>query len=167
MFLKKRRGRFNGWIGYTLSKSEKKIDGINDGDWYISNQDRTHDISLVGIYELNKKWSLSGAWVYTTGAPLTLPSGKYVVDSHIILYYEGRNLYRAPAYHRLDLGATCVLKKTKKYYSELAFSIYNAYARKNPYMYRFKQNMEDGDTSESSMIYLFSIIPSISWNFKF
>lgn len=167
LFLKKRHGRFNGWVGYTLSKSEKKIDGINSGDWYISNQDRTHDVSVVGIYELNKKWTLSGAWVYTTGAPMTFPSAKYEIDGHTVLYYEGRNLYRAPAYHRLDLGATYVMKKTKKRYSELAFSLYNAYGRQNPYMYDFRQNKQNSSISEASMIYLFSIIPSISWNFKF
>lgn len=175
LFLKKRYGRFNGWIGYTLSKSEKKIDGINNGNWYVSNQDRTHDVSVVGIYELNKKWTLSGTWVYTTGAPMTFPSAKYVVgqdesrpeSGHTVYYYEGRNLYRAPAYHRLDLGATCILKKTKKYHSELVFSIYNAYGRKNPYMYDFRQNKDNSSLSEVSMIYLFSVIPSISWNFKF
>ena len=167
LFLKKKYGRFNGWIGYTLSKSEKKIDGINDNDWYISNQDRTHDVSVVGMYELTKKWSLSGAWVYTSGAPMTFPSAKYTVDGNTIYYYEGRNLYRAPAYHRLDLGATCILKKTKKYYSELVFSVYNAYGRQNAYMYDFRQNKKNSSVSESAMIYLFSVIPSISWNFKF
>lgn len=167
LFLKKKYGRFNGWIGYTLSRSEKKIEGINEGKWYVANQHRTHDLSLVGIYDLTKKWSLSATWVYTSGAPLSLPSAKYAVDGNVILYYEGRNLYRAPAYHRLDLGATCILKKTKKYYSELSFGLYNAYARKNPYIYQFRQNKEDETKTESYMVYLFSAIPSISWNFKF
>lgn len=167
LFLKKKYGRFNGWIGYTLSKTEKKIDGINNGAWYDANQDRRHDLSVVGIYDLTKKWTLSATWTYASGSPLTLPAGKYTVDGHIIQYYKGRNLDRSQAYHRLDLGATCVLKKTKKYYSELSFSLYNAYGQKNPYMYGFRQNKEDQSVSESYMIYLFSIIPSISWNFKF
>lgn len=167
LFVKKKYGRFNGWFGYTLSRSEKRIDGINNNQWYVSNQDRTNDISLVGIYELDKRWSISGAWVYSTGCPMTFPSGKYVVDQRVIPYYEGRNLYRAPAYHRLDLGATCVLKKSKNRYSELVFSLYNAYGRQNPYMYGFRQNENDDSVSETYMIYLFSIIPSISWNFKF
>lgn len=167
LFLKKKFGRFNGWIGYTLSRSERKIDGINKGGWYAANQDRTHDVSVVGIYNLNKKWSLSASWVFASGNPMTFPSGKYVVDGHTIYYYEGRNQYRAPSFHRLDLGATCILKQTKKYTSELAFSLYNAYGRKNPYMFDFRQNIDNPDISESYMIYLFSVIPSISWNFKF
>lgn len=167
LFLKKKYGRFNGWIGYTLSRSERKIDKINDGEWYVANQDRTHDISIVGMYEINNKWSLSGSWVYSSGNPMTFPSGKYEVDDHTIYYYEGRNQYRAPAYHRLDLGAICTLKKTKKYTSELAFGLYNAYGRKNPYMYDLRQNKDNPEISESYKIYLFSVIPSISWNFKF
>lgn len=167
LFLKKKFGRFNGWIGYTLSRSERKIDGINDGAWYVANQDRTHDVSVVGIYELNKKWTLSATWVFATGNPMTFPSGKYVVDGHTIYYYEGRNQYRAPSFHRLDLGAICTLKKTKKYSSELAFSLYNAYGRKNAYMFDFRQNVKNPELSESYMIYLFSVIPSVSWNFKF
>lgn len=167
LFLKKKYGRFNGWIGYTLARSEKKIDKINDGKWYAANQDRTHDISIVGIYDLNKKWTLSATWVFASGNPMTFPSGKYEVDGHAIYYYEGRNQYRAPSFHRLDLGAICTLKKTKKYSSELAFSLYNAYGRKNPYMYDLRQNKDNPNLSESYMIYLFSVIPSISWNFKF
>ncbi|MDR0824163.1 MAG: TonB-dependent receptor [Prevotella sp.] len=167
LFLKKKFGRFNGWVGYTLARSEKKIDKINDGEWYVANQDRTHDISVVAIYELNKKWTLSATWVFASGNPMTFPSGKYAVDGHAIYYYEGRNQYRAPSYHRMDLGATCVLKETKRYTSELSFGLYNAYARKNPYMFGFRQNEEDRNKSESYMIYLFSVIPSVSWNFKF
>lgn len=167
LFLKKKFGRFNGWIGYTIARSEKKIEKINDGKWYAANQDRTHDLSIVGIYDVNKKWTLSATWVYATGSPMTFPSGKYYVDRHTIYYYEGRNQYRAPSFHRLDLGAICSLKKTKKYSSELAFSIYNAYGRKNAYMFGFRQNEDNPEVSESYKIYLFSVIPSISWNFKF
>lgn len=167
LFLKKKYGRFNGWLGYTLARSEKKINEINNGDWYAANQDRTHDISAVGIYELNKKWTLSGTWVFATGSPMTFPSGKYVVDGHAIYYYGERNKHRAPSYHRLDLGAICTLKRTKRYSSELTFGLYNTYGRKNPYMFGFRQNREVRNESESYMIYLFSVIPSISWNFKF
>lgn len=167
LFLKKRTGRFNGWIGYTLSRSEKKIEKINNYEWYPSNQDRTHSLSVVGIYELNRKWTLSGTWVYASGSPMTFPSAKYVVDGHVIYHYDGRNKQRAADFHRLDLGATCILKQTNKFYSELSFSLYNAYGRKNPYLYGFRQNKEDGQKSEAYMIYLFSIIPSVSWNFKF
>lgn len=167
LFLRKKQGRFSGWASYTLSRTEKKIENINDCEWYPANQDRTHNFSLVGIYELNRKWTLSGTWVYATGSPMTFPSGKYIVDSNIIYYYEGRNKSRAAAFHRLDLGATCILKKTKKYSSELSFSLYNSYARKNPYLYGFRQNQTQGYKSEAYMIYLFSVIPSVTWNFKF
>lgn len=167
LFLKKKFGRFNGWLGYTLSRSEKKIDGINDNKWYAANQHRAQDISIVGIYELTKKWTLSATWVYTSGTPITFPSGKFTVGGQTIPYYDGRNQSRTPAYHRLDLGATCILKNSKKFYSDLSFSIYNAYGRKNAYAYDFKQNQDDPSISETEMIYLFSILPSITWNFKF
>lgn len=167
LFLKKKFGRFNGWAGYTLARSEKKINNINEGRWYVANQDRTHDLSVVGIYDLNKKWTLSATWVFASGNPMTFPTGKYVVDGHAIYYYEGRNSYRATSFHRFDIGAICTLKKTKRYTSELAFSIYNAYGRKNPYMYGFRQKKGDTSKSEAYIIYLFSAVPSISWNFKF
>lgn len=165
--LKKRAGRLTGWVGYTLSKSEKKIDGINNDEWYDARQDRTHDISIVGMYELNKKWSLSAAWTYYTGNAVTYPSGKYQIDGKEIVYYNERNGYRAPAYHRLDLGAICVLKKTKKFYSELAFSLYNAYGRENAYMIDFRTNDDDPSKSTAYQYSLFRFVPSISWNFKF
>ncbi len=84
LFFKKRYGRFNGWIGYTLSRTERAIDGINQGGWYPARQDRTHDISLVGIYEANKRWTLSANWVYNTGNAVTFPSGKYTVEDQVI-----------------------------------------------------------------------------------
>ncbi|NDV65599.1 TonB-dependent receptor [Bacteroides sp. 224] len=165
--LKKRTGRLNGWLSYTLAKSEKKINGINEGNWYDAYQDRTHDISLVGIYELNRKWTLSAAWVYYTGNAITYPSGKYQVDGKDVMYYAERNGYRAPAYHRLDLGATCLLKKTAKFESELAFSLYNAYGRKNAYMIQFRTNDDDPGKTSAYRYSLFTYVPSISWNFKF
>lgn len=165
--LKKKYGQLTGWIGYTLSRSEKKIDGINNDEWYLARQDRTHDISIVGMYELNKKWSLSAAWVYYTGSAVTYPSGKYHVDDREVVYYSERNGYRAPAYHRLDLGAICVLKDTKKFYSELAFSLYNAYGRENAYMIDFRTNDDDPSKSTAYQYSLFRFVPSVSWNFKF
>lgn len=165
--LKKNIGKLTGWLSYTLSKSEKKIDGINDNQWYNATQDRTHDISIVGMYQLNAKWSLSAAWVYYTGNAVSYPSGKYEIDGQLIPYYTERNGYRAPAYHRLDLGAVCVLKKTAKLYSELAFSLYNAYGRENAYIVQFRQNDDDPTKASAYQYSLFRFIPSISWNFKF
>ncbi len=167
VMLKKRVGRFNGWLAYTLSKSEKKIDGINQNRWYDAYQDRTHDISLVGIYELTRKWTLSAAWVYYTGNAISYPSGKYRIDGKDVMYYAERNGYRAPAYHRLDLGATLQLKKTRKYESELAFSLYNAYGRRNAYMIQFKTNEDDPSKTSAYRYALFTYVPSVSWNFKF
>lgn len=167
LLLKKRKGRLTGWISYTLSKSEKQIDGINSDRWYNTYQDRTHDISIVGMYDLNKKWSLSAAWVYYTGNALTYPSGKYQVDGKDVMYYAERNGYRAPAYHRLDLGATCKLKQTRKFSSELAFSLYNAYGRENAYMINFRTNDDDPDKTSAYQYALFRFVPSVSWNFKF
>lgn len=165
--VKKNIGRFTGWLSYTLSKSEKKIDGINNNEWYDATQDRTHDISIVGMYELNKKWSLSASWVYYTGNAVTYPSGKYEIDGELVPYYTERNGYRAPAYHRLDLGAVCVLKKTDKFYSELTFSLYNAYGRENAYIIQFRENKDDPTKATAYQYSLFRFIPSVSWNFKF
>lgn len=165
--LKKRLGRFTGWIGYTLAKSEKKIDGINENKWYNAFQDRTHDISIVGMYELNHKWTLSAAWVYYTGNAISYPSGKYQINGKDIMYYAERNGYRMPAYHRLDIGATCVLKKTSKFYSELVFGLYNAYGRENAYMIEFRTNTDDPDKTTAYQYSLFRFVPSVSWNFKF
>ncbi|WP_353121898.1 TonB-dependent receptor [Dysgonomonas capnocytophagoides] len=167
LLLKKKKGRLTGWISYTLSKSEKQINGINDDRWYDTYQDRTHDISIVGMYDLNKKWSLSAAWIYYTGNALTYPSGKYQIDGKDVMYYAERNGYRAPAYHRLDLGATCKLKQTRKFSSELVFSLYNAYGRENAYMIDFRTNDDDPDKTTAYQYALFRFVPSVSWNFKF
>ncbi|NDV78044.1 TonB-dependent receptor [Dysgonomonas sp. 511] len=165
--LKKRLGRFTGWIGYTLSKSERKIDGINENRWYNAFQDRTHDLSIVGMYELNKKWSLSAAWVFYTGNAISYPSGKYQINGRDVMYYAERNGYRMPNYHRLDLGATCQLKKTPKFQSELVFGLYNAYGRENAYMIEFRTNTKDSGKTTAYQYSLFTFVPSISWNFKF
>lgn len=167
LMLKKNTGRLTGWIAYTLSKSEKKIDGVNENRWYNAYQDRTHDFSIVGVYELNPKWTLSAAWVFYTGNAITYPSGKYQINGKDVMYYAERNGYRMPDYHRLDLGATCLLKKTSKFESELAFSLYNAYGRENAYMIRFRTNDKDTDKTTAYQYSLFRFVPSISWNFKF
>lgn len=167
LMLKKPKGRLTGWIGYTLAKSEKRIDGINNNEWYNAFQDRTHDISIVAMYDLTSKWSLSAAWVYYTGNAVTYPSGKYQIGENIYPYYAERNGYRAPAYHRLDLGATYLIRKTKRYTSELAFSLYNAYGRENPYVVNFQADDNDPTKSTAYQISLFRFIPSITWNFKF
>lgn len=168
MLLKKKQGKMTGWVGYTLSKSERKIEGINDGEWYNARQDRTHDVAVVANYQLNKKWNLSANWVYYTGDAVTFPSGKYVIDKQIAFYYTKRNAYRMPAYHRLDLGATMQLKtKRKGFSSELAFSLYNAYGRQNAFVITFQQSDTNPDVTEVVKTSLFRFVPSISYHFKF
>jgi hypothetical protein len=165
--LKKTTGRLSGWISYTLSKTERKIEGINNNQWYNARQDRTHDIAIVGIYQLNKKWTLSANWIYYTGDAVTYPSGKYRVDNEVYFYYSERNGYRMPNYHRLDLGATKQLKKGKRFSSELNFSIYNAYGRANAYQVNFRESEDDPTKTEAVKTSLFTFVPSISYNFKF
>lgn len=167
LLLEKKEGKLTGWISYTLARSLKQIEGINKGNWYPARQDRLHDISVVAMYQLNKKWNLSGNWVYYTGNAVTFPAGKYYVDGKIANLYTERNGYRMPDYHRLDIGATWLLAERKYFRSELNFSVYNAYARKNPYSYIFREDADNPGQTKTSMVYLFSAIPSISWNFKF
>lgn len=166
-YLRKKTGRFTGWASYTLSRTERQIDGINDNKWYLAKQDRTHEISLVGMYEVNKKWSVSATATYYTGNAITFPSGKYEVDGKTTYYYTERNGYRMPFFFRLDLGATYMMKKTEKIESSLSFSIYNATNRYNAYSISFRDNANDPSRTEAVQTTLFGIIPSISWNFKF
>ena len=165
--LRKRAGRLSGWISYTLSKTERKIDGINNGKWYNARQDRPHDISIVAMYQLNPKWTLSANWVYYTGEAITYPTGKYRVDDEVYFYYSERNGYRMPDYHRLDIGATKQLKRGKRFSSELNFSIYNAYGRSNAYQVTFRESELDPNKTEAVKTSLFTFVPSISYNFKF
>jgi hypothetical protein len=165
--LRKTAGRFTGWAGYTLSRTEKQIDGLNKDSWYPAKQDRTHDVTLVGMYDLNPRWSISATWIYYTGNAVTFPSGKYSMDDKTIWLYTERNGYRMPDYHRLDLGATLKLKDKPKYSSELSFSLYNAYGHENAYTISFRNSESDPTKTEVVQTTLFRWIPSISWNFKF
>ena len=167
-YLKKQKGRLTGWVSYTLAKSERLFDQINDGKWFNARQDRTHDLSVVGIYEVSKKWTLGATFVYNTGNAVTFPSGKYVVDGRTTFYYTERNGYRMPDYHRLDLSATYDKNKAnKKYSSSWTFGVYNAYSRKNAYIIDFRENENNPNVTEAYKVALFGIIPSITWNFRF
>ena len=165
--LKKKYGRFNGWAGYTLSRTEKKIYGINNNQYYPAKQDRTHEISLVGIYNLSKKWTFSSTFVYYTGNAVTFPSGKYEINGQVVNYYTERNGYRMPPYHRLDIGATWNRKNTAKFESSWIFSIYNVYARENAYTITFRKSEADPTKTEALQTSLFKIIPAVTYNFKF
>jgi len=167
LFLKKKYGRFNGWISYDLSRTERKFAGINNGNYYPARQDRTHDISIVGMYELSKRWTLSATWVYNTGNAVTFPTGKYEIDGKTVLLYSNRNANRMPSYHRLDLGATWIVKKTKTFESSWTFSLYNAYGQENAYTISFKNDENDPTKTQAVQTTLFKFVPSFSYNFKF
>ena len=167
LLARKRTGKLTGWIGYTLARTERKFDGINNGQYYPAKQDRTHDITIVAMYALNKKLALSANWVYYTGNAVTFPSGKYTVEGTIVNYYSERNGYRMPAYHRLDVGLTWYRKNTATYESNWSFSIYNLYARRNAYSITFRQSETDPTKSEAVKLSLFRLIPAITYNFRF
>jgi CarboxypepD_reg-like domain/TonB-dependent Receptor Plug Domain len=167
LFFKKKVGKFTGWVSYTLSRTELKINGINNDSWYPAKQDRTHDISLVGIYQAGKKWTLSATWVYYTGNAVTFPSGKYQVDGQTAFYYTERNGYRMPAYHRMDVAATLLGKKTAKFESSWTFSVYNLYGRENAYSITFQNDPNDPSRTQAVQYSLFKFVPSVTYNFKF
>jgi hypothetical protein len=165
--LKKRQGKFTGWISYTISKTERKVEGINNFDWYNAKQDRTHDISVVGVYDINEKLSVSALFVFYTGNAVTFPSGKYEVNGQTQFSFTERNASRMPDYHRLDLGLTWYRKNTAKFESSWNFSIYNTYARENAFSINFRENADDPSKTEAVQTALFKIIPAVTYNFKF
>ena len=168
LMLRKTSGAFNGWISYTLSKSMRQINEINGGAWYKSPYDRPHNISAVASYELSPKWTVSANWVYADGTPVTYPTGRFQVEGSYVPIYSGRNEYRYPAYHRLDLSATLKLSAPgSRFKHELNFSLYNAYGRKNAWTILFRQEDDRPDVSYAEKVYLFTFVPSITWNFSF
>jgi hypothetical protein len=163
LLFRKRAGRLSGWIAYTLSKTEEQFDQINNGNPFPARQDRTHDVSIVLIYNYNSDWNFSATWVYNTGNAVTFPSGNYWLDGRLVPYYTERNGYRMPAYHRLDLSATWTLGT----HSNLNFSLYNAYNRLNPYAINFQQDPNDPNKTQAVQTTFFPIIPSVTYNFTF
>ena len=171
-FINKTKGRLTGWIGYTLSWTWRKFAALNFGEKYPAKYDRRNDLSAVAIYELNKKWKLSGTFVYGSGNAATLPQRFYLVGGVLTQEYSRINEYRLPAYHRLDLSAILTPKKNekRKWKSEWVFSVYNAYSRQNPYFVYFDQNgsaLNGTLTIQAKQVSLFPIIPAVTWNFKF
>ncbi|KUJ55943.1 TonB-dependent receptor [Chryseobacterium aquaticum] len=164
---KKKSGKLTGWISYTLSKTERKINGINDNEWYNARQDKTHDLSVVATYELNPKWSLSGLFVYSTGNAVTFPTGKYELQGQTIFQYSKRNADRMHAYHRMDLSATYEPAKNKRFQSSWSFGIYNLYGRENAYAITFEDNPDKPGTTRAIQTSLFRFVPNITYNFKF
>ena len=167
LYARKKVGQLTGWISYTLSRTERQFPGVNNDTWYPAMQDRTHDLSVVAIYKLNKKWTLSSDFVYYTGNAVTWPSGKYEVEGQVAFLYTNRNGYRMPPYNRLDFSATLQGKKTKKTDSYWIFSCYNVYGRENPYSISFEQDPGDPNKTQAVQYALFRWVPSVSYNFKF
>jgi len=172
VFLKKAIGRFNGFVGYTWSKTERKFEELNKNKVYPAKYDRRHDLSVVLTYDLTERWTISGVFVYATGNCITLPEGRYMVDGQIISEYGEKNSFRMDPYHRMDLSATYKTKKKKnqKYETTWNFSIYNLYNRKNPYFiyFSYEGTIEEGTfTTKATQVSLFPVLPSITWNFKF
>ena len=182
IYLEKVKGKTTGWLGYTLSwtyrkfDSENDLDDINEGRWFPTRYDRRHDISLVVLHQFNKRLSLTGSFVFGTGNAYSIPVARFIFqdveseDPTVIPIYQDRNSFRLAPYHRLDLSAVYKLKP-KRGESDLTFSVYNVYNRRNPYFVYFEQ-VKDADRIETlgfqaKQVALFPLIPAITYNFKF
>lgn len=163
------KGKVNGWVGYTYSRAYRTIAEINNGNPYPAPYDKPHDISVVANFEISPKITFSANWVYATGVPATFPSGRYEVMGTIIPLYTERNAFRYPDYHRLDLALTYRPRAntTRKWQGEWNLSIYNAYNRKNAWAINFVQDEQNPNITYAEKTYLFSILPAITYNFKF
>lgn len=178
--LRKNKGKFTGWIAYTLSRTELRVESpvatevVNNGTWYPANFDKPHDLSIVLMYALSKKWELGATFVYQTGRPISVPTGRIIVNSIVAPVFDLRNNGRIADYHRLDISATYhkPSKPNKKLKTSINFGVYNAYGRNNPFSVTFREaNSDDPPTASGTVaeqLSLFAgIIPYITWNFKF
>lgn len=171
-FIKKNGKKFTGWIGYTLSWTNRKFPDLNQGKWFPARYDRRHDLSVVASYRINERWSVSAIFVYGTGSAMTVPASRYFINGNLVTEYGDRNSFRMPDYHRLDLGATLHPnpKKNKRFKSTWNFGIYNVYSRQNPYFIYFTQKVDEQNQTisiEARQVSVFPILPSVTWNFKF
>jgi hypothetical protein len=172
LFIHKQKGRFTGWIGYTLSWTWRKFPDLNEGKKYPAKYDRRHDLSVVGSYVLNDRWTLSGDFVFATGNATTLPQSFYFIEGTLTQDYGVINSYRMKSYHRLDLSAvyTPAPKPGRKFSHTWTFSVYNVYSRLNPYFIYFDQSGSalDGTLKvQAKQVSIFPVIPAVTWNFKF
>jgi hypothetical protein len=164
----KPEGRLNGWVSYTYSRAWRQLDDINDGKKYPAPYDSPHDVSIVMNFEASERLSLSANWIYSTGKPVTFPTGRAVIDGAIVPIYSDRNEYRLPDYHRLDLSLTLHKKPSESWFNwDLIFSVYNAYNRHNTWAINFVQDNQNSYITYAEQTYLFGIIPAITFNFSF
>lgn len=175
LMLKKNKGRLNGWISYTISRSEQQTPGrtpeetgINNGKWYASAYDKTHNLAITSSYNLNEKWSFGANFALQSGQPVTYPNGQYQYLGIIVPSYGLRNENRLPSYNHLDISATLTPRKNKdrNWKGEWVFSIYNLYNRMNAASINFRQNVDTG-ANEAVKLSIFGIVPAVSYNFKF
>jgi hypothetical protein len=167
VYIKKKTGKITGWVSYTLSRTERSFNDIDEGSWFPARHDRVHDFSIVGIYQINAKWNIASSWIIYTGDAVTFPSGKYLINDYLVGMYTERNGYRMPDYHRLDIGVNYTRKHDKRFKSTWNFSLYNAYARQNAYSISFIRGEDNPNITQAERLSLYSIIPSVTWNFKF
>ena len=170
-FLRKSKGDLNGWIGYTISRSERSFSAIEEGRWYPTTFDRTHDVSVVANYRLNDRWSFGGVVVYGTGRAYTPVNGVYLIGQDLVTEYGPRNSSRLEPYHRLDISATYVPAKSaqKRFQGSWTFSVYNVYNHRNPYFTytNIDTNLATGEAqAKAYKVSIFPVIPSVTWNFK-
>lgn len=183
-FIKRVFGKLTGWIGYTIAKTERYFPDLQDNP-FPAKYDRRHDLTVVGTYELNKRWTFGFSFIFATGNTLTLPSSWYTQDQDLLFKYGERNSTRMAPYHRLDLSATWYDKPTKtvinqetgkseevkrRFRQNVNISVYNVYNRANPYFLYIDNdgNLLSGDFKISvKQVSLFPIIPSVTWNFEF
>ncbi|BCY28755.1 collagen-binding protein [Flavobacterium okayamense] len=172
---RKNNGKLNGWVSYTISRSEQKTEGrseietgINNGNWYKTGWDKLHNLSVTGMYKLNEKWSFGSIFTLQSGQPVTYPNGQYQYQGITVPTYGLRNENRLPTYHRLDISATLIPEKNKNrsWYGEWVFGIYNLYNRRNAASISFRQNQDSGN-NEAVRLSIFGIVPSVTYNFKF
>jgi hypothetical protein len=165
--MKKNQGRLTGWLAYTLSRSERKFEQINNDQYFLSNFDRLHNVTVVAIYKVNHRLSVSGTFLYQTGTPITSPTGKYVVGGQTSFYYDTRNNTQLPVNSRADVGLILQNAPHKRFRSSWTLSVYDLYNRKNPYTEEFEQNAANDAKAEAVQVSLLGILPSLTWNFNF
>ena len=179
-YFQKKKGRLSGWISYTLGRTELKVGGINRGGWYPTRYDQLHNVKIAAFYDINERWSMSTDFVWVSGTPTTFPTSRFVVQDILIPYNSNgsRNNVRLPAYHRLDVSFRLEGKKVRrgkerKNTDYWVFSLYNVYARKNPFSIYFSQRDErvpPGTPIGSRAVQLSiigTVVPSVSYNFRF
>lgn len=171
-FIKKNSGKLTGWTSYTLAKTERLVNFINNNDWFPSKYDRRHNFNITLMYQLTKKWSISSDWVYLSGTWMNMPTTRYVYQGMVIGddYYSTRNQFQIPAYHRLDFSTTYEFDKSsnKRYSHSIVFTLYNIYFRRNAFIVYTQPKDADASQTEAVRLSIIgSIVPGITYNFKF